>query len=116
MKLIDADALKKAITEQVIHTTVDGHLAKNKAIQLIDNAPTVEPTFKPVAEVKIDKEQMQELVDKAKSEVLASVERQHGEWIDHENHIECNQCHVWFLKDHLIRKSFCPNCGADKRG
>lgn len=43
VRLIDADALKKAVTEQVTHTTVDGHLAKNKAIQLIDNAPTVNP-------------------------------------------------------------------------
>lgn len=35
-----------------------------------------------------------------------------GHWIDHEKHIECDSCSVWFLKDHLIRKSFCPNCGA----
>lgn len=43
-------------------------------------------------------------------------ERLQGEWIDHEKHIECNHCRVWFLKDYLIRKSFCPNCGADMRG
>lgn len=47
---------------------------------------------------------------------IALNERPQGEWIDHENHIECNKCQVWFLKDHLIRKSFCPNCGADMRG
>lgn len=41
-------------------------------------------------------------------------ERPQGDWLEHGNHIECDQCHVWFLKDHLIRKSFCPNCGAEK--
>lgn len=38
-----------------------------------------------------------------------------GEWINHEKHIECNHCHIWFLKKYLFRKSFCPNCGADMR-
>ena len=35
-----------------------------------------------------------------------------GYWIDHDKHIECDKCKTWFLKDHLIRKSYCPNCGA----
>ena len=35
-----------------------------------------------------------------------------GHWIDHDKHIECDKCKTWFLKDHLIRKSYCPNCGA----
>lgn len=37
--LISREALLKAVTEQVTHITVDGHLAKDKAIRLIKNAP-----------------------------------------------------------------------------
>lgn len=39
-----------------------------------------------------------------------------GYWIEHEHngivHIECSRCSTWFLRAHLIRNSFCPNCGA----
>lgn len=64
---------------------------------IINNAPTVTPNMAQVLAYESGK---------------ASVERPQGEWIEHENHIECDQCRVWFLKDHLIRKSYCPNCGA----
>lgn len=48
------------------------------------------------------------------------VERKHGEWIHHENpkgvfSLECPFCKCWFLHEHLVRNSFCPNCGADMR-
>lgn len=72
MRLIDADALKKRVDEIFANDEVEFK-------DLIDNAPTVEPTTKPMVEVKFDKEQMQELVDKAKAEVLASIERPQGE-------------------------------------
>lgn len=81
----------------------------------------------PYFEVKFDKEQMQELVDKAKSEVLASIERPQGEWI--ESHIcscgkilrmgmdviehKCKNCGRWSIKwARTIPDSFCSNCGA----
>lgn len=39
-----------------------------------------------------------------------------GYWIEHERngivHIECSECLCWFLRAHLIRNSFCPNCGT----
>lgn len=48
-----------------------------------------------------------------------------GKWIIHETtrsghtigieFIECSQCHSYFLHDHLVRNSFCPNCGSDMR-
>ena len=79
-------------------------------LSLIDNAPTVELTFKPIAEVKIDKEQLQEIVDKAKAEVLASVERPQGEWLLNEDeNPECPFCHHSFT----YFGNFCGNCGAD---
>ena len=39
-----------------------------------------------------------------------------GHWIEHEHngilHIECSECLSWFLRAHLLRNSYCPNCGA----
>lgn len=39
-----------------------------------------------------------------------------GHWIKHEHngigHIECSECLCWFLEAHLLRNSYCPNCGA----
>ena len=47
-------------------------------------------------------------------------EPQTGHWIEHERngilHIECSECLSWFLRAHLLRNSYCPNCGADMRG
>ena len=43
-----------------------------------------------------------------------------GKWIVHERDgiedLECHQCGVWFLHEHLVRNSFCPNCGAKMEG
>lgn len=43
-----------------------------------------------------------------------------GHWIEHEHngiaHIECSKCLSWFLRSHLLRNSYCPNCGAEMRG
>ena len=40
-----------------------------------------------------------------------------GHWIVHEKphgikYLECPYCNIWYLNDHLIRNSYCPNCGA----
>ena len=40
-----------------------------------------------------------------------------GEWIKHENpkgvfSLECSNCSCWFLREHLVRNTYCPNCGA----
>lgn len=51
--------------------------------------------------------------------------RPHGHWIRHQRAdmgeklndcIECSECGTWFSTENLIRRSFCPNCGADMRG
>lgn len=41
--LISREALRKEVTEKVNFTTVDGHIAYDKMLKLIDDAPTVEP-------------------------------------------------------------------------
>ena len=40
-----------------------------------------------------------------------------GKWIVHEKpqgirYLECPYCNIWYLNEHLIRNSYCPNCGA----
>lgn len=67
--LISRGALKEATKSFV---DCDGF---NPIWQIIDNAPTVEPEKVYLAKISFDKEQLQEIVDKAKAEVLASVER-----------------------------------------
>ena len=96
---------------------------------LIENAPTVEPTIKPICEVKFDKEQLQEIVDKAKAEVLASIERPQGEWIkvkeermsvDMSGEIvtryKCSECGrlIAILPSKLADYPFC-HCGAEMK-
>ena len=54
----------------------------------------------PYFEVKFDKEQMQELVDKAKAEVLASIERPQGEWKS-----------LGFVHSRGYAWCICSNCG-----
>jgi len=102
-----------------------------EVIMTIDNAPTVEPKEKelliPVCEIN-DKEQLNELVEKAKQEVLASI-RPQGEWIytDKEDKEKgyggyCSVCKCdmpigmndW--KQEYYESKFCPNCGAYMRG
>lgn len=135
MRPIDADKLKESF---ILHTNLKGYLVADPEI-LIDNAPTIE--FRLFKEWKCtDCKERENSYDagykKAKEHYKFTLddvenfyrrglekglsewetERPLGEWLDHGKHIECNQCKVWFLKDHLIRKSFCPNCGADMRG
>jgi hypothetical protein len=55
----------------------------------------------------------------------AEPERTKGEWIKHENPTlgqclkivyECSVCHKGVGCEYFVRRSFCPNCGADMRG
>lgn len=50
-------------------------------------------------------------------DALPSVTQKSGEWIVHEKphgirYLECPYCNIWYLNEHLIRNSYCPNCGA----
>ena len=114
--LISREALKKQFEELHLHPDL---------IELIDNAPTVPQDCSdckrydfPYFEIKFDKEQMQEIVDK----VLASIERPQGEWVvdDWSKIIECNKCRgqapIDITSGEQYRSNFCPICGANMKG
>ena len=58
------------------------------------------------------------LVIQAKDMAVKALEQEPktGHWIEHKHngisHIECSECLSWFLQAHLLRNSYCPNCGA----
>lgn len=67
--LIDREELKKAV-DKLYAETLDGivKFGIEKAYELINNAPAVEPEKICIATVTFDKEQLQEIVDKAISD------------------------------------------------
>lgn len=134
MRLGDLDALKKEVENLVVggekglkdYYENGSKSDENSWIggvydvwEIICNATTVEPTTKPMVEVKFDKEQMQELVDKAKAEVLASIERPQGEWIskrlwDNTHIWVCSECGNRNIHGISVEKA-CWRCGSDMR-
>lgn len=62
-RLIDADALKKVIFSK--SDSMEDLWDTAGVLNAINIAPTVEPTIKPICEVKFDHEQLKEIVDKA---------------------------------------------------
>jgi hypothetical protein len=101
MRLIDADALKEAISK---HPLID--FTDDDIFELIDNAPTV-------------------FDDKAYSDGYAqgtcdcehAHERPQGEWIntrppEMSDNIVCSLCGY----DSIASFNYCPNCGANMKG
>lgn len=123
MRLIDADALKKALKSNcdLCHDKntnwCENCCPHNDFEDLIDNAPTVEP----------EKAKEGELV-KAYTKgydagvEIARTERPQGEWVidDWSKIIECNKCRgqapIDITSGEQYRSNFCPICGADMRG
>jgi len=67
MRLIDADYLKTWFGEKDLYTY-------DYIIGTIDDAPTVKPEAKLIAEVKFSKEELQELVDEVEGKIRAEME------------------------------------------
>lgn len=120
--LISRSELKKAIeeleiTEEIVDydcddvstTGVSQYLDRPDVLDLIDNAPTVEPE-------KVKESELIKAYTKGFDTGVETVknERPQGEWIlrtDTEWHFECNQCKglsPW-------KAQFCGVCGADMR-
>lgn len=113
MRLINADALKKAITELDLDNT--SHWS---VIQKIDNAPTVSASLIVKDMTEEDIKNFAVIYQRATSKGLLSPaiqERPQGEWIDRmadEGYVECPFCHKQISGGDL---NFCVKCGADMR-
>lgn len=78
---------------------------------LISRQAAIDAVIKRDANCGIDSAEVLKLLPSAETE------RKCGKWIKHETpqnvfSIECSECGCWFLHEHLVRNSFCPNCGA----
>lgn len=75
MRLIDADALLKRVDKEREYLIARGqtgaeHILVHNFRELVENAPTVQPEPKVVANITFDKEQLEELVEKAKADIV----------------------------------------------
>lgn len=99
MRLIDADALKKAIIKHLCVKSAKYLLQAEKSIyDLIDKQPTIE--------------------------LLKAEQPKHGHWIDNDdpddNYFTCSVCgDLWILNDGTPednQMNYCPHCGARMDG
>ena len=114
MRLIDADYLKTWFGEKDLYTY-------DYIIGTIDDAPTVKPEAKLFAEVKISKEELQELIDEVEEKIMAEMaqpERKKGKWIhDNPNTFRCSRCNKYLdISCGNMKMNFCPNCGSYNGG
>ena len=73
-----------------------------------------------VANVTFNKEEVEELVEKAKADILAQIDRPRGEWINHrtimhDGEYYCSNCDEgaeWLDGGSQFLSNYCPNCGA----
>lgn len=115
MRTIDAEALRKAWKKKLdnaIGAEQDGMYA---CLELIDNAPTVEPNCPYLSDNEVKQPCLQ-----------APCERPHGKWLVNTVSLKCSVCnHSFFdseenMEDYNpitdLNFNYCPNCGADMRG
>lgn len=128
VRLIDANALKEDF-DCVGFNDYDDY---NRALRIIDNAPTVEPEslIKPIAEIKCEltEEEKQRLIELLRKErpqlVRLEPERPQGEWINHRNDYghniaDCSLCGKatqWHDEDEDGVPRYCWYCGASMKG
>ena len=106
--LISREALKKAYFNAINETSI----GEVSIIDIIDNAPAVEQKQHEsiVAQVNFDKEQLQQIVDEAKAEVLESLAKEH-KWYEcitgsllKARHNDYVLYRVDYLLEHLARE------------
>jgi len=84
-----------------------------------------EPSAQPFTEEQIQTMQELESAQIEKAYELGKADRPKGHWIKEENPnlgvclkevYVCSNCNVAVGCQYFVRRSFCPNCGADMRG
>ena len=128
MRSIDADALKKVIlnlpNDNPSYYYTGDLLDRERVLDEIDNAPTVEPRIEYGADgqpYRLFMSGGQVVPDMLQG--WRYEERPHGEWItskiDGEKY-NCSECggSCWYYdyQGNVSKSNFCPNCGADMRG
>ena len=108
---ISREDLRKEVTEKVNFTTVDGHIAYDKMLKLIDNAPTVEPRI----EYGTDGQPYKLSMTNGKEH-----ERPQGEWMpkrlwDNTHIWVCSECGNQNKHGITVEKA-CWKCGAKMKG
>ena len=131
MRLIDADALKKAMDGywgrcQRIRKPRNGETAVFLDIKaIVEDCPTIDAvTVADIIEVEKERNYWHDLADSYERTILKlnnalqeSVPVRHGKWISNSPvTMRCNQC-TYVASDWIVHEfHYCPNCGADMIG
>lgn len=115
--LISREALKEMIDKFHQQTLLD-EISINALNRLIDNAPTVEPTFGLFRSMLCETCQAY-ATNRAIAKLADEYTRPHGEWQEPfesngKTYHKCTHCHI--SSQLILFGNFCPNCGADMRG
>ena len=118
MELIDREALKESFNIEELYWG-------RRINDIIDNAPTVRPSFVLKDMTEEDIENFKVAYQRATSKgLIIKTDRPHGKWLGWINEIwggttiYCSNCKIDALRDknnHFVKSNFCPNCGADMR-
>ena len=121
--LISRDALKSALKSnckpEICHdygtNWCEACCPHNDFEDLIDNAPTVNPSLNLDNITKEDIEKFKTIWQRATSKGLPTFieDRTQGEWISSYRECKCSICNFKTVVDTY---RYCPNCGADMRG
>ena len=108
------DAVSRAAVLDIFADNADATRPYSTAWEEVKALPPVNPQH---TDVEIQKMQELEQAELEKAYELGKAEEpKTGHWIEHERngkaYIECSGCLSWFLRSHLLRNSYCPNCGA----
>lgn len=126
MRLIDADRLSGEITDLRLQWSKGTQYGSGRVdsydfvLSIIANTPTVEQKYyeRVVANVTFDRDQLNEIVEKAKAEILEDIKKPHGKWIDYSNegYVECPFCgSATNCEDNKDELHYCWSCGANMR-
>ena len=92
--------------------------------QVLMTLPSTEPNTKCIAQIRIDRDDLQYLVNEKVNKIVDMMsEPKTGKWVDIDNYYRmatCSRCHkvTMFEKwgEYTKPYHYCPNCGARMKG